>query len=92
MESMFTATLGAKGQITLPKVVRQLLGIGRSGEIVGFMVNNKAKSVKLKKLKVVLDEEDFSEQEYQKLLGLPKKKGGKHYSSMQNLLKDIQKE
>lgn len=55
MESIFTATIGAKGQITLPKVVRELLRIGATGELVGFVVNTKTKTVKLKKLKVIID-------------------------------------
>ena len=89
MASLLTATVGTKGQITLPKGVRNLLEIREAGELVGFAVDEETKSVRLTKLKIVSEEENFTEEEYRKLLNLPRKKGGKTFSSMKALLKDL---
>lgn len=91
MESILTSTVGPKGQLTLPKVVRELLGIRQPGELVGFMVDKKARKVSLAKLKVVPDTgEDFTNEEYRKLLDLPRKKGGKAFASMKVLIKNLE--
>ena len=89
MASLVTATLGAKGQITLPKDVRELLGGLEPGSLVGFLIDPQAKTVKLTRLRVTPDE-DFTEEEYQKLLGLSKK-GAKSFSTMRDLVADLKK-
>lgn len=89
MASVLTATVGTKGQVTLPKEVRKILGIRQAGELVGFLIDEISQGIHLKKLKVVPEGEDLTEEEYRKLLRLPKKKGGKSFSSMESLLKDL---
>jgi AbrB family looped-hinge helix DNA binding protein len=88
MAALLAATIGTKGQITLPKKVREFLGVCEQGDLVGFSIDEGQRAVRLAKLKVV-PEEEFTEGEYQKLLRLPKKKGGKRFTSMQGLLKDL---
>lgn len=88
MSSLLTATVGEKGQMTLPKEVRKLLDIKDPGTLIGFLTDPETKMVRLTKLNIT-PEEEFSEEEYQKLLGLPKKKGGKSFASMETLLKDL---
>ena len=41
-----TSTMGPKGQITLPKQVRMMLGALEKGQIIGFLVDEKEKSVR----------------------------------------------
>lgn len=89
MESILMATVGPKGQTTLPKKVREFLGITDSGEFLGFTFDNKLKTVRLTRLRIEPTEE-FTEEEYKKLLALPKKKGGKKFTSMKGLIHDLE--
>lgn len=89
MDSLLTATIGAKGQITLPKKIRQFLKIEECGDLVGFAVDEEQKTVRLTKLRLVSEEEEFSEEDYARLLDLPQKKGGKTFSSMKGLIEDL---
>lgn len=91
MAALHSATLGAKGQVTLPKGVRKFLGLHQPGEMVGFLVDEEVRTVRLTRLRVVPEEDDLGEKEYRKLLELPKRKGGKTFSSMKALLKDLKK-
>ena len=84
-----TATLGAKGQVTLPKKVRQALGAVHPGDLVGFLVDEKGGVVKIVRMDVRPAGDSFSSQELQKLLGLGKEKGGKTFNSAKDFLKHL---
>jgi len=91
MTEIITATLSSKAQITLPKKVRETLGIRSAGEIVGFKVDTESHRVELTRLKVVPHEPDFTEAEYKKLLGLAKEKGGKKFKNGSAFIKHLKK-
>ena len=89
MAKWVTAPLSSKAQITLPKPVRDLLGIKAKGERVGFLIDEKARRVLITKVKLVPEEEPYTEEEIRKLLKLRKEPGGKTFNSMDELLKDL---
>ena len=91
MTQLVTATLSSKAQITLPKEVREALGIKTAGQLVGFFVDRQAHRVELKPLRVVPEDEEFSEEEYRKLLGLGRQKGGKTFKTGKAFLDHLKK-
>lgn len=84
-----TASLGPKGQITLPKRVREALGLREQGELIGFVVEEKSRSVRLKRLEVRSAEADYTEEEIRKLLRLTKERGGRTFASMEDVIRDL---
>lgn len=64
----WSSPIGAKFQITLPKKVRQALGIRSPGELVGFLVDGTR--VVLTKAAIVAQGETFTEEEWAKLTRL----------------------
>jgi bifunctional DNA-binding transcriptional regulator/antitoxin component of YhaV-PrlF toxin-antitoxin module len=91
MTRIVTIPLSSKGQITLPKPVRDLLGVRTKGDLVGFLLDTEAKRVQLTRVEAIPVQEDFTPEEYQKLLNLPKKKGGKRFRTMEALIKDLKR-
>ena len=89
MTRLVTAPLSAKGQMTVPKIVRKALKLMASGETVGFLVDDKAHVAVLTKMELVPAQENFSHAELQKLLKLAKEPGRKTFSSVKSLLKDL---
>ena len=89
MTRLVTAPLSAKGQMTVPKAVRKALNLTSPGETVGFLVDDKAHVAVLTKMELVPAMESFSKSELQKLLRLTKEPGGKTFSSMKGLLKEL---
>ncbi|MBI3291841.1 MAG: AbrB/MazE/SpoVT family DNA-binding domain-containing protein [Elusimicrobia bacterium] len=91
MTQLVTATLSSKGQITLPKAAREVLGLKTAGELVGFLVDSEAHKVELTRLRVVPEAPDFTEEEYRKLLRLRKERGGKTFRSSKAFLDHLKK-
>ena len=89
MTRLVTAPLSGKGQMTLPKAVREALNLTAPGSVVGFLVDAQAHVVLLTKMELVPAEESFSKPALRKLLKLTKEPGGKTFSSMEALLKDL---
>ncbi|MEK7287874.1 MAG: AbrB/MazE/SpoVT family DNA-binding domain-containing protein [Elusimicrobiota bacterium] len=90
MERLTTATITSKAQITLPKSVRETLGVGHPGDLVGFLIDPEAHVVKLTRVEVVPVDEDFTQAEYRKLKKLcGQRKGKKTFKSMKALIKDL---
>jgi len=89
MTQLVTAPLSAKGQMTVPKAVRKALNLTATGEMVGFLVDDKAHVAVLTKMELVPAEESFSKTELRKLLKLTKEPGAKSFSSMGALLRDL---
>ena len=90
MAHIVTATLSSKAQITLPKEVRETLGLKSAGELVGFMVDPDSHRVELTRMRVTPEEPDFTEAEYRKLLGIAKRKG-KTFRTGSQLIKHLRK-
>ena len=89
MTRLVTAPLSAKGQMTVPKAVRRALNLTAPGSTVGFLVDDKAHVALLTKMELIPAEESFAKSELQTLLKLAKEPGGKTFSSMTDLLKDL---
>ena len=87
----FTATLGAKGQITLPKRIRSSIGALTKGDMVGFVLDERSGSVRLAKMEVRPAEEAYSENDLRKLLKISKDGGGKQFSSSDDFLRHANK-
>ena len=85
----FTATLGPKGQITLPKKVRMALGIVEKGGTVGFVLDEKAGSVRLAKMEVRPAEDAYTEEELRKMLKIARTKDRKRFDSAEDFLKHL---
>lgn len=86
-----TATLGPKGQITLPKQVREALGMKEAGDLVGFVLDEKAGSVRLARMEIRPADEDYTQEEFRKLGQLAKAAGGKKFTSAEDFLQHIRK-
>ncbi len=89
MTRLITAPLSAKGQMTIPKMVRKALNLTSPGSTVGFLVDQKAHMALLTRMELVPAEESFSRPALRKLLKLVKEPGGKTFHSMGALLRDL---
>ncbi len=89
MASVITAPLSSKAQLTLPKRIRELLGVREKGDRVGFLIDEKTHRILITKVNLVLAEESYTDEEIRKLLRLRKEPGGKTFKSMGELLKDL---
>ena len=86
-----TATLGPKGQITLPKQVREALGMKEAGALVGFILDERLGSVRLTRMEVRPAGEEYTEEELRKLHKLAQARGGKKFASAEDFLQHIKK-
>ena len=86
-----TAPLGPKGQITLPKEIREALGVKNRGDLVGFVIDPKSSTIKLARMEVTPAQGSYTEEELRKLAGLAKEKGGKKFASAEEFLNHIEK-
>ncbi len=89
MTRLVTAPLSAKGQMTMPKAVRKALNLNAPGDTLGFIVDEKAHVALVTKMELVPAAENFSKADLRKLAKLSKEPGGKSFSSMGALLKDL---
>jgi bifunctional DNA-binding transcriptional regulator/antitoxin component of YhaV-PrlF toxin-antitoxin module len=89
MTTLMTATLSSKAQLTLPKRIRELLGIRAKGDQVGFVVDEKTRRVMMTKIRLVPTEEPYTEEELRKLLHLARAPGKKTFASAEAFLKHI---
>lgn len=85
MAKRLVATLSSKGQVTLPKPVRELLKLGL-GDFIRF--RPMAGGVLL--TKISLDREDFSEEEWQALERLAHQRG-RRYKTAKAFLRDLER-
>lgn len=83
--SKLVATLSSKGQVTLPKTVRELLHLER-GDYLQF--KPMAGGVLL--AKISLESEDFSEAEWKTLEHLTNQRG-KRYKDAKAFLRDLER-
>ena len=66
----WSSPVGVKFQITIPKPVREALGVGRPGELVGFSVDGS--QITLSKAKIAPQADSFTEAEWNKLVRMAK--------------------
>ncbi len=86
-----TAALGPKGQITLPKRVREMLGMRETGDVVGFILDDEKGSVRLTRMEIRPADENYTEEEFRKLEKLAKSPGGKRFKSAKEFLQHVNK-
>lgn len=86
-----TASLGPKGQITLPKRIREVLGLKEKGDRVGFVLDEKSGAVRLTRMEIRPVGKDYSEEELRKLMRLTKEGSGKKFTSAEAFLKHLEK-
>ncbi len=86
-----TAPLGAKGQLTLPKEIRDALGLREKGDLVGFVLDEKSKTVRLTRMEIRPAGEEYTEEELRKLMGIAKEPGGKKFPSAEAFLRHLEK-
>ncbi len=79
----WSSHVGAKFQITLPKKVREALGVSRPGELVGFLVDGS--NITLTKAEIAPLADPFTEGEWDKLLRLAKSPARKARTARQFL-------
>lgn len=89
MTRFVTAPLSAKGQLTIPKTVRRALNLTHTGSLVGFFVDEEAHVALLTRMVLVPAEESFDKVDLRKLAKLSKVPGGKTFSSMEALLREV---
>ena len=75
----WSSPVGAKFQITLPKKVREALGIRQAGDLIGFWLDGS--KVVLAKAEVTPQGQTFTEEEWDTLMGLSKTPVRKTYSA-----------
>ncbi len=89
MTRLVTAPLSIKGQMTMPKAVRKALNLNNPGDTMGFIVDEEAHVALLTKMELVPAAETLSKTDLHKFLKLVKEPGGKSFSSIHALLKDL---
>ena len=89
MAKFITAPLSSKAKLTLPKRVRELLGVREKGDRVGFLIDEKAHRIVITKVDLVPAEAPYTDEEIRRLLKLTKEPGGKTFRSMDELLKEL---
>jgi AbrB family looped-hinge helix DNA binding protein len=90
--SWVTSPFGPKGQITLPKEVREVLGLKDRGDLVGFVLDEKTGSVQLSRMEIRPAGEEYTDEELRKMMGLAKTPGGKKFDSAEAFLRHLEKQ
>ena len=89
MTHLITAPLSKKAQLTLPKRVREFLGVRTAGDLVGFVLDEAHRRITITKVDVVPTEESWTAEELQKLVRLAKTRGGKTFHSAEAFLRHL---
>lgn len=89
MAKLISAPLSSKLQLTLPKRVRDVLGVREGGDRVGFLIDEKTHRVTLTKADVVPSGPSYTAAEIRKLLKIAKEPGGKTFESAEAFLKHL---
>lgn len=86
MQKIISAHMSSKSQVTIPKEARQVLGISAGGAPIGFIIEPETHTVKLSRIDITPVDEDFTDEEYRKLLELADKPGGKTFKTAKNAI------
>ncbi len=87
--TLVTASLTSKAQLTLPKPVRELLGVHAKGDRVGFLLDEKGHRILITRVDLVPTETPYTQTEIRKLFKLARARGGKTFDSAQAFLKHL---
>jgi len=86
MQKIISAHMSSKSQVTIPKEARQILGIDGGNMPVGFIIEPETHTVKLTRVNIRPVDEDFTNEEYRKLIKLADKSGGKTFKTAKNAI------
>ncbi len=86
---LITAAVTAKAQITLPKAVRELLRLGAKGDVVGFLVDERRRTVRLTRTETVPVDPDLPPGAYAKLASLRREGKARVRKQVSALLKGL---
>ena len=86
--TVVTASLTSKAQLTLPKRVREFLGVGEKGDQIGFLLDEKTRRIVVTRMALVPDE-SYTDAEIRNLFKLAKAPGGRTFESADALLKHL---
>lgn len=89
MTMLITAPLTGKAQLTLPKKIRETLGVRDRGDVVGFLLDQHTRRIVLTKVDLTPAEEPLSSRELRKLVRVTRKGGGRTFSSAEAFLKHL---
>ena len=89
MAQLITAPLSRKAQLTLPKRIREFLGVQAAGDLVGFVLDEAHHRITLTKVDLVQAEDSWTDEELRKLVKLTKARGGKTFHSAETFLKHL---
>ena len=89
MANLVTASLSSKAQVTLPKRIRELLGVGAKGDQIGFLVDEHTQRILITRVDLVPSESPYTKEELRKLFKLAKSRGGKTFDSAETFLKHV---
>ena len=90
MREMVTAPLSEKAQLTLPKRVRELLGLRGRGGLVGFVIDEAAHRVSVTRVDLVPADEPLTDTELRKLAKLARARRGKTFQTAEAFLEHLQ--
>jgi AbrB family looped-hinge helix DNA binding protein len=86
MQETIITTLSTKGQVTIPAQIRKILHVSNAGDLISFTPMENGVLIK----HVEIKEENFTEDEYDKLEKIANKKG-KAYKNAKFFLKALKK-
>ena len=89
MAQIITAPLSGKAQLTLPKKIRELLGVHAKGDVVGFVVDEATQRIHVTKVDLVPVDEPLTGKELRQLAKLAKARGGRTFHSAEAFLKHL---
>jgi AbrB family looped-hinge helix DNA binding protein len=86
---MITAPLSRKAQITIPKRIREMLGVKAPGDRIGFLIDDKSRRIMVTRVELVPADESYTDQDIRKLLALRREPGGRTFRSAEAFLKHL---
>lgn len=86
MPKIIPAHASPKYQVTIPKEARKALGLRCSEDPIGFVIDQETHTVTLTKVDITPAIDDFTDEEYRKLLKLADEPGGKNCKSAEEAL------
>lgn len=89
MATLVTASLSSKAQVTLPKRIRELLGVRTKGDQIGFLIDEHTQRIVITRVDLVPSEPLYTQEELRKLFRLAKARGGKTFGSAEAFLKHV---
>lgn len=90
MQKLLPAPVSSKGQVTLPKMIREILGIDKEGDIVNFVIHQ-GQIVLTRGFFVAPASVSFSPEELEQLRTKAKKTGKRSFRSPQTAIQFLNK-